>query len=718
MSMFNKVTKSFQWGEHTVRMETGEIARQSSGAVLVDIDGTVILATVVANTTAKAGQDFFPLTVDYLEKTYAAGKIPGSFFKREGRPSEFETLTSRLIDRPIRPLFHEGFFNEVQVVIHTVSLNPEVDADMAAMIGTSAALSISGIPFNGPIGAARVGYVNGEYVLNPGQTARKDSQMDLIVAGTETAVLMVESEAQQLSEEIMLGGVMFGHEQGLVAINAIHELVREAGKPAWDWKAPAQDTALVEKVEALGRAKLEAAYQERNKQVRTQALRATYADVMAGLNADGIAFDSVNVEGLLHDIEAKIVRGQILAGEPRIDGRDTRTVRPIEIRNGVLPRTHGSALFTRGETQALVVTTLGTERDAQRIDALAGEFEDRFMLHYNMPPFATGETGRVGSPKRREIGHGRLAKRALAAVLPAKEDFPYTMRVVSEITESNGSSSMASVCGGCLSMMDAGVPLKAHVAGIAMGLIKEDNRFAVLTDILGDEDHLGDMDFKVAGTTDGVTALQMDIKIQGITKEIMQVALAQAKEARMHILGKTQEAMGEANAEVSSFAPRLYSMKINPEKIRDVIGKGGATIRALTEETGTQINIEEDGTITIASVDGAMADEAKLRIEEITAEVEVGAIYEGPITKILDFGALVNLLPGKDGLLHISQIAHERVEKVTDYLSEGQVVRVKVLETDEKGRIKLSMKVLLDRESAPQAAPAPAAEAPAEPTPE
>ncbi len=718
MSMFNKVTKSFQWGEHTVRMETGEIARQSSGAVLVDIDGTVILATVVAKTTAKAGQDFFPLTVDYLEKTYAAGKIPGSFFKREGRPSEFETLTSRLIDRPIRPLFPEGFFNEVQVVIHTVSLNPEVDADMAAMIGTSAALSISGIPFNGPIGAARVGYVNGEYVLNPGQTARKDSQMDLIVAGTETAVLMVESEAQQLSEEIMLGGVMFGHEQGLVAINAIHELVREAGKPAWDWKAPAQDTALVEKVEALGRAKLEAAYQERNKQVRTRALRATYADVMAGLNADGIAFDSVNVEGLLHEIEAKIVRGQILAGEPRIDGRDTRTVRPIEIRNGVLPRTHGSALFTRGETQALVVTTLGTERDAQRIDALAGEFEDRFMLHYNMPPFATGETGRVGSPKRREIGHGRLAKRALAAVLPAKEDFPYTMRVVSEITESNGSSSMASVCGGCLSMMDAGVPLKAHVAGIAMGLIKEDNRFAVLTDILGDEDHLGDMDFKVAGTTDGVTALQMDIKIQGITKEIMQVALAQAKEARMHILGKMQEAMGEANAEVSSFAPRLYSMKINPEKIRDVIGKGGATIRALTEETGTQINIEEDGTITIASVDGAMADEAKRRIEEITAEVEVGAIYEGPITKILDFGALVNLLPGKDGLLHISQIAHERVEKVTDYLSEGQVVRVKVLETDEKGRIKLSMKVLLDRESAPQAAPAPAAEAPAEPTPE
>jgi polyribonucleotide nucleotidyltransferase len=711
MSMFKKITKTFQWGQNTVKMETGEIARQSSGAVMVDIDGTVILATVVAKTTAKAGQDFFPLTVDYLEKTYAAGKIPGSFFKREGRPSELETLTSRLIDRPIRPLFPEGFYNEVQVVIHTLSLNPEVDADIAAMIGTSAALSISGIPFNGPIGAARVGYINGEYVLNPGQTQRQSSQMDLIVAGTETAVLMVESEAQQLSEEIMLGGVMFGHEQGLVAINAIHDLVREAGKPVWDWKAPEQDTVLVEKVAALGRAKLEAAYQERNKQVRTQALREAYAAVMAGLEADGVSFDSVNVETLLHDIEAKIVRGQILAGEPRIDGRDTRTVRPIEIRNSVLPRTHGSALFTRGETQALVVTTLGTERDAQRIDALAGEFEDRFMLHYNMPPFATGETGRVGSPKRREIGHGRLAKRALAAVLPPKDEFPYTVRVVSEITESNGSSSMASVCGGCLSMMDAGVPLKAHVAGIAMGLIKEDNRFAVLTDILGDEDHLGDMDFKVAGTTDGVTALQMDIKIQGITKEIMQVALAQAKEARMHILGKMQEAMSEANAEVSSFAPRLYTMKINPEKIRDVIGKGGATIRALTEETGTQINIEEDGTITIASVDGAKADEAKRRIEEITAEVEVGAIYEGPITKLLDFGALVNLLPGKDGLLHISQIAHERVEKVTDYLSEGQVVRVKVLETDEKGRIKLSMKALLER------APAPAPEQPVDNAP-
>jgi len=697
MSIFNKVTKTFQWGQNTVIMETGEIARQASGAVLLDMDGTVVLATVVAKTEGKAGQDFFPLTVDYLEKTYAAGKIPGSFFKREGRPSEFETLTSRLIDRPIRPLFPEGFFNEVHVVVHTLSLNPEVDADIAALIAVSAALSVSGVPFSGPIGAARVGYINGEYVLNPGQTARKDSVLDLVVAGTESAVLMVESEAKQLSEEIMLGAVVFGHEQGNIAINAIHELVRDAGKPVWDWKAPAKDEVLIAKVVALGEEKLTAAYQLRNKQARTHATRETYTWVKMGLKAEGVEFDAVAVEGMLFDIEAKIVRSQILAGEPRIDGRDTRTVRAIEIRNSVLPRTHGSALFTRGETQALVVTTLGTERDAQRIDALAGEYEDRFMLHYNMPPFATGETGRVGTPKRREIGHGRLAKRALMAVLPSKEEFPYTMRVVSEITESNGSSSMASVCGGCLSLMDAGVPMKAHVAGIAMGLIKDEGRFAVLTDILGDEDHLGDMDFKVAGTTNGITALQMDIKIQGITKEIMQVALAQAKEARMHILGKMQEAMAEAKTEVSNFAPRLFTMKINPEKIRDVIGKGGSVIRALTEETGTQINIDEDGTITIASSDPAKAEEAKRRIEQITAEVEIGKIYEGPIVKILDFGALINLLPGKDGLLHISQIAHERVEKVSDYLTEGQIVKVKVMETDEKGRIKLSMKALLDR---------------------
>ena len=697
MTIFNKVTKSFQWGPHKVVMETGEIARQSTGAVLLDMEGTVVLATVVAKTEGKAGQDFFPLTVDYLEKTYAAGKIPGSFFKREGRPSEFETLTSRLIDRPIRPLFPEGFFNEVHVVVHTLSLNPEVDADIAALIAVSAALSVSGIPFSGPIGAARVGYVNGAYVLNPGQSARKDSILDLVVAGTEAAVLMVESEAQQLSEEILLGAVVFGHEQGNIAINAIHDLVRDAGKPMWDWKAPAKNEPLIAKVQALAGDKLAAAYQIRNKQARTQACRSAYSEVMMALKGSGEVFDGVAVEGMLFDIEAKIVRSQILAGEPRIDGRDTRTVRAIEIRSGVLPRTHGSALFTRGETQALVVTTLGTERDAQRIDALAGEYEDRFMLHYNMPPFATGETGRVGTPKRREIGHGRLAKRALIACLPSKEEFPYTMRVVSEITESNGSSSMASVCGGCLSLMDAGVPMKAHVAGIAMGLIKDGGRFAVLTDILGDEDHLGDMDFKVAGTTNGITALQMDIKIQGITKEIMQVALAQAKEARMHILGKMQEAMGEAKTEVSNFAPKLYTMKINPEKIRDVIGKGGAVIRALTEETGCQINIEEDGTITIAATDGAKAEEAKRRIQQITAEVEIGKVYEGPITKILDFGALVNLLPGKDGLLHISQIAHERVEKVTDYLSEGQIVKVKVMETDEKGRIKLSMKALLDR---------------------
>ncbi|MCT9809351.1 polyribonucleotide nucleotidyltransferase [Acidovorax sp. Be4] len=697
MSIFNKVTKTFQWGQHTVTMETGEIARQASGAVLVNIDDTVVLATVVASKKAKSGQDFFPLTVDYIEKTYAAGKIPGSFFKREAKPSEHETLTSRLIDRPIRPLFPEGFYNDVHVVIHTVSLNPEVDADIAALIASSAALSISGIPFSGPIGAARVGYINGEYVLNPGQTQRKSSQMDLVVAGTEAAVLMVESEAQQLSEEVMLGGVVFGHEQSRIAINAIHELVRDAGKPVWDWQAPAKDEPLIAQVGALGEEALRAAYQIRNKQSRTHACRDAYAAVKAGLTAQGVAFDEVKVEGMLFDIEARIVRSQILAGEPRIDGRDTRTVRPIEIRNSVLPRTHGSALFTRGETQALVVATLGTERDAQRIDALAGEYEDRFMMHYNMPPFATGEVGRMGSTKRREIGHGRLAKRALIAVLPTKEEFPYTMRVVSEITESNGSSSMASVCGGCLSLMDAGVPMKAHVAGIAMGLIKEDNRFAVLTDILGDEDHLGDMDFKVAGTTGGITALQMDIKIQGITKEIMQVALAQAKEARMHILDKMQEAMGEAKAEVSSFAPKLYTMKINPEKIRDVIGKGGSVIRALTEETGCQINIDEDGTITIAATEAAMADAAKKRIEQITAEVEIGKVYEGPVTKILDFGALINLLPGKDGLLHISQIAHERVENVNDYLVEGQIIKVKVLETDEKGRVKLSMKALIER---------------------
>ncbi len=705
-SMFNKVTKTFQWGQHTVVLETGEIARQSGGAVIVNIEDTVVLATVVAAKNAKPGQDFFPLTVDYIEKTYAAGKIPGSFFKREGRPSELETLTSRLIDRPLRPLFPEGFYNEVQVVVHVLSLNPEVSADIAALIGSSAALAISGIPFNGPIGAARVGYINGEYVLNPGKTQLLQSQMDLIVAGTEVAVLMVESEAQQLSEEIMLGGIVFGQQQSNIAINAIHELVRDAGKPAWDWAAPAKDEGFIAKVKALAENPLREAYQIRSKQARTHATRAVTAATATSLQGEGAVFDKVKLDNVLFDIEANIVRSQILSGEPRIDGRDTRTVRQIEIRNSVLPRAHGSSLFTRGETQALAVATLGTARDAQRIDALAGEFTEHFMLHYNMPPFATGETGRVGTPKRREIGHGRLAKRALVAVLPSQADFPYSMRVVSEITESNGSSSMASVCGGCLALMDAGVPLKAHVAGIAMGLIKDGARFAVLTDILGDEDHLGDMDFKVAGTTAGITALQMDIKIQGITKEIMQVALAQAKEARLHILGKMTEAMGTANTEVSQFAPRLYTMKINPEKIRDIIGKGGATIRALTEETGCTIDIGEDGTITIASTDADKAEHAKKRIAEITAEVEVGKIYEGPIVKLLDFGALVNLMPGKDGLLHISQIAHQRVEKVTDFLKEGQIVKVKVLETDEKGRVKLSMKALIDRDQQPMQPPA------------
>ncbi|MFN7205676.1 MAG: polyribonucleotide nucleotidyltransferase [Burkholderiales bacterium] len=698
--MFNKVTKSFQYGQHTVTLETGEIARQASGAVLVSVEDTVVLATVVGAKSAKAGQDFFPLTVDYIEKTYAAGRIPGGFFKREGKPSEKETLTSRLIDRPIRPLFPEGFYNEVQVVIHVLSVNPEIDPDIPAMIGASAALSVSGIPFNGPLGAARVAYVDGSYVLNPTATQLKTSQMDLVVAGTEQAVLMVESEAKQLSEEIMLGAVVYGHEQMQAVINAIHDLVRDAGKPVWDWTPAAKNEALINRIKHFAEVALVDAYQIRQKQERSNRIKQIYADVMAHLNEDaasagGVKPDEVEVGNILFDLESKIVRGQILNGEPRIDGRDTRTVRPISIRTSVLPRTHGSVLFTRGETQALVIATLGTKQDEQIIDALQGEYRERFMLHYNMPPFATGETGRVGTPKRREIGHGRLAKRALVAVLPKEDEFSYSMRIVSEITESNGSSSMASVCGGCLSLMDAGVPLKAHVAGIAMGLIKEDNKFAVLTDILGDEDHLGDMDFKVAGTANGITALQMDIKIQGITKEIMKVALAQALEARMHILGKMQEAMPHGRTELSDFAPRLLTIKINPEKIRDVIGKGGAVIRALTEETGTQIDIQEDGTVTIASVDAAAAQEAKRRIELITAEVEVGSVYEGTVLKLLDFGAIVQVLPGKDGLLHISQISDKRVNNVAEYLQEGQQVRVKVLEADEKGRLRLSMKALL-----------------------
>ena len=703
--MFNKITKTFQWGAHTVTLETGEIARQAGGAVLLNMDDTVVLATVVAAKTAKPGQDFFPLTVDYIEKTYAAGKIPGGFFKREGRLSESETLTSRLIDRPIRPLFPEGFYNEVQVVIHVLSLNPEVEADIPAMIAASAALSVSGIPFDGPIGAARVGYINGAYVLNPSKAQMAESRLDLVVAGTEAAVLMVESEAEQLAEDVMLEAVMYGHQQMQLAIDAIHDLVREGGKPAWDWKPEARDEALIARIDAVAGEGLRSAYKITQKQARTDALRQAYARVHEALAADGAVVDAAKVESILFDMEARIVRGQILNGDPRIDGRDTRTVRPITIRTGVLPRTHGSALFTRGETQALVVATLGTDQDSQIIDALGGEYRDRFLLHYNMPPFATGETGRMGSPKRREIGHGRLAKRALLAVLPKKEDFAYTMRLVSEITESNGSSSMASVCGGCLSLLDAGVPLKAHVAGIAMGLIKDGNRFAVLTDILGDEDHLGDMDFKVAGSAIGITALQMDIKIQGITREIMQVALAQAREGRMHILGLMQQAVGGARAEVSPYAPRLYTMKINPERIRDVIGKGGAVIRALTEETGTQIDIAEDGTITVAATDAQQAKEAMRRIGELTAEVEIGQIYEGTVVKLLDFGALVNVLPGKDGLLHISQIANERVNKVSDYLQEGQKVRVKVIETDDKGRFRLSIKALLgDGEPAAQPA--------------
>ena len=703
MSMFNKVSKSFMFGQHEVTLTTGEIARQASGAVVVQMGDTVILATVVAKKETKPGQDFFPLTVDYIEKAYAAGKFPGGFFKREGRPSEHETLTSRLIDRPIRPLFPDGFFNEVQVIIHVLSVDPEINPDIPSMIGASAALTISGIPFKGPIGACRVGYVNGGFVCNPTVSQLKESRLDLVVAGTERAVLMVESEADCLPEQTMLDAVMFGHQQMQVAINAIHELTAEAGKPAWDWQPAPKNEALIARVHEIAQADIEEAYTIRSKQSRTEKLRAIYEKVEAQLTADAEAAgtevaDMNEVHGILFEMEAHVVRTNILEGKPRIDGRDTRTVRPIEIRQSILPRTHGSALFTRGETQALVLTTLGTKQDEQIIDNIMGESRDRFIMHYNMPPFATGETGRVGSPKRREIGHGRLAKRALKAVLPSAEEFNYSIRVVSEICESNGSSSMASVCGGCLSMLDAGVPLKDYVAGVAMGLIKEGNKFAVLTDILGDEDHLGDMDFKVAGTENGVTALQMDIKIEGITAEIMQAALAQAHEGRMYILGKMHEMAGDGAKELSVWAPRLLTIKINPEKIRDVIGKGGATIRGLCEETGCQIDIEDDGTVTIASNDTERAEFAKKRIEDITADVEVGKIYEGPVVKLLDFGAIIGLLPGKDGLLHISQIANERVNQVSDYLQEGQTVRVKVIGFDDKNRPRLSMKALLNEE--------------------
>ncbi len=701
--MFNKVSKSFQFGAHTVTLTTGEIARQATGACVCQMGDTVVLATVVAKKETKPGQDFFPLTVDYIEKTYAAGRIPGGFFKREGRPSEKETLTSRLIDRPIRPLFPDGFFNEVQVIIHVISAEPEIDPDIPAMLGASAALAISGIPFRGPIGAARIGYVDDQFIVNPTASQLAKSRLDLVVAGTERAVLMVESEADCLSEKTMLDAVMLGHREMQVAIKAINELVAEAGKPAWDWEPAPKNEALIARVTELADAGLHEAYSIRSKQLRTEKLREVYAAVEAQLTADAEAAgtepaDMNEVHGILFELEAKLVRTNILNGEPRIDGRDTRTVRPIEIRQSVLPRTHGSALFTRGETQALVLTTLGTKQDEQIVDGLCGETHDRFMLHYNMPPFATGETGRVGSPKRREIGHGRLAKRALKAVLPSEEEFQYTIRVVSEITESNGSSSMASVCGGCLSMLDAGVPLKDYVAGVAMGLIKEGNKFAVLTDILGDEDHLGDMDFKVAGTENGVTALQMDIKIEGITAEIMQAALAQAHEGRQHILGKMHEMAGGGAKELSSLAPRMVSFKIDQDKIREVIGKGGATIRALTEETGTVINIEDDGTVTVSSPDMARVEEARRRIEQITAKLEVNKVYEGKVTRLLDFGAIVEVLPGKDGLLHISQIANERVNQVSDYLKEGQQVRVKVIEIDDKGRVRLSMKALIGQE--------------------
>ena len=692
--------KTIAFGSHQLTLETGEIARQASGAVMVSLDDTVVLVTVVGRKDAKPEQDFFPLTVDYQERTYAAGKIPGGFFRREGRPSEKEILTSRLIDRPLRPLFPEGFYNEVQIIATVISSDSQIDSDIPSMIGASAALAISGIPFDGPIGAARVGYLDGGYVLNPTADQLKESKMDLVVAGTVQAVQMVESEAQELSEEIMLGAVMFGHQQMQVVIDAINEMADAVGKDAWDWTAPAKDEALIAKLAELAEKDLQAAYAVRQKQARTVQVDAMRARVVDALLAADEKLQKNAVNDLFSALEAKIVRGQVLSGDPRIDGRDTRTVRPITIRTGVLPRVHGSALFTRGETQALVVATLGTARDAQKIDALQGEYSDRFMLNYNFPPYSTGETGRVGTPKRREIGHGRLAKRALVAALPTEEEFGYSIRVVSEITESNGSSSMASVCGGCLALMDAGVPFKAHIAGIAMGLIKDGNRFAVLTDILGDEDHLGDMDFKVAGSEQGITALQMDIKINGITRDIMQAALFQAREGRMHILGIMKQAMPMVRTEVSEHAPRMIKIKINPEKIRDVIGKGGAVIRALTEETGTTIDIDDEGNVTISSVSSEGGLAAKKRIEDIVAEVEVGKTYEGPVVKMLDFGAIVNIMPGKDGLLHISQISNERINAVSDVLKEGQIVKVKVLEADEKGRLRLSMKALLTAEAA------------------
>jgi polyribonucleotide nucleotidyltransferase len=688
----NPVVKTFQYGNHTVTIETGVIARQATSAVMVTMDDTAVFVSVVGKKTAVEGQDFFPLTVNYQERTYAAGKIPGGFFKREGRPSEGETLTARLIDRPIRPLFPDEFKNEVQVIATVVSVNPDVQPDMVTMIGTSAALAISGIPFNGPIGAARVGHIDGQLVLNPSNTELENSKLDLVVSGTEGAVLMVESEADNLTEEEMLSAVVYGHDQQQVVISAINEFAAEVATPAWDWVAPEENTALVTKIAELAETKLIEAYQITEKMARYDRIHAIAAEVNEVLLAEDPEANTKEIHTIFHDLEKTVVRRSIIAGNPRIDGREKDMVRALDVRTGVLPRTHGSSLFTRGETQALVTATLGTQRDAQIIDELTGEKKSHFLLHYNFPPYCVGETGFVGSPKRREIGHGKLAKRGIQAVMPSVEDFPYTVRVVSEITDSNGSSSMASVCGTSLALMDAGVPIKASVAGIAMGLVKEGDDFVVLSDILGDEDHLGDMDFKVAGTNEGIPALQMDIKIEGITKEIMQIALNQAQGARKHILTVMDEAISGAREEISEFAPRIHQMKINPEKIRDVIGKGGAVIRSLCEETGTTIEIEDDGTVKIAATSGEQADDAINRIKELTAEVEVGAIYTGKVARLADFGAFVTILPGKDGLVHISQIADKRVEKVTDYLSEGQEVKVKVLEIDRQGRVRLSMK--------------------------
>ncbi|AEF03406.1 polyribonucleotide nucleotidyltransferase [Alteromonas sp. KS69] len=691
------ITKSFQYGQHTVTLETGVIARQATAAVMASMDDTAVLVTVVGKKEAKADQDFFPLTVNYQEKTYAAGKIPGGFFKREGRPSEGETLTARLIDRPIRPLFPEGFKNEVQVVITVMSANPDIPTDIISMIGTSAALAISGIPFNGPIGAARVGYTDGEYILNTRVEEQADSDLDLVVAGTEGAVLMVESEADVLSEDVMLGAVMFGHEQLQTVVTAVKEFAANVSIDKWDWKPEAENTTLKDKVKALAEAEMVAAYQISDKLARKDAVTAATEKARDAILAEDETQDKKEVSNLLHDLESDVVRSRILAGEPRIDGRDPKMIRALDVATGILPRTHGSAVFTRGETQAIVAATLGTERDAQMIDELQGRRDSRFMLHYNFPPYCVGETGMIGSPKRREIGHGRLAKRGIQAVMPSEEEFPYVVRIVSEITESNGSSSMASVCGTSLALMDAGVPIKASVAGIAMGLVKSDENFVVLSDILGDEDHLGDMDFKVAGTTGGITALQMDIKIEGITKEIMQIALKQAKEARLHILNVMDEAIGGHREELSEFAPRIYTVKVDQDKIRDVIGKGGAMIRSITEESDTNIEIEDDGTIKIFATERAKADIAISKIEQVTAEIEVGKTYHGKITRIVDFGAFVEVLPGKEGLVHISQIAHERVNKVTDYLTEGAMIDVKVMEIDRQNRVRLSIKELLEK---------------------